>query len=912
MRFIVNLPKEELESVERICFQVEEAQWFYEDFVRPLDPNLPSLNLRQFCLLIFQHCPLLSGFSPYHHSAAFSEFLAYKTRVPVRGAIMLNEAMDEVVLVKGWKKNANWSFPRGKINKDEKDIDCAIREVYEETGYDIQEAELVGSGEDAKYIEITMREQHMRLYVFRGVPMDTHFEPRTRKEISKIQWYKLSELPTLKKTKQQQQDGRGEDLAINANKFYMVAPFLVPLRKWITQQKKLDAITGTKARKESPAPNPAVTCMEGQLGQSEIGDSSPLQNDMNRIVTKLRQSGQVRTMSDLPELSVPTEEKADPSAQLKSLLRVPGPMDDFMKSSAKEQAENSAKARQQKGNALLSLLRSGGSIEPQQAGRLSATSQAPQTPMEQNISQPLLPPSPRHHTPRLPEAQSHYRPPAFPFSPAQVQGRNVPRTSQPATPISHHNQTLSDQMHSYPSFQIHALPQPSQRAPAPYLRTGDPQFAQVSEPSANQLPSIPPASKLPPPKLTSHSSALLDLFKFNPGSGKPLTTHSNGLPPLSNPRLSSTVNPAGAAVPASTKSSFSTSGPLHQDHHSVLSPMTVPGSSMMQPTTYAKPKSPQKEALLNLFRNSAASTTTPIGQTMLASAAPPNAPVELSAQHSPSHSRMISETVEAPNLSLGAKAKGPITIQKRPAASTPGPSAVSATVTGPLNTPQFDKILKRPSEVKSNCKEMNGVFRKETASRRPQMAPVTILPRPTSSHRMVEKTRTSKQRIPENDRHDGVGGMPMSPKIKTEPKVSPKPFHPQILQRPIKQEPPSEATTPKFQPPAPSFEDDITLKQSPRQTQEHKSNLLSLFNKPSPVLPTSIYTQAPISPILGKLPRQASFLPSPLEPPRSRIGSLHSTSGDGKLSSGKQTPRPSPVDKQFLLGFLDQVAKQGR
>lgn len=97
---------------------------------------------------------------------------------------MLNDAMDEVVLVKGWKKGARWSFPRGKINKDEPDLECAVREVYEETGYDLKEAGLVKSEEEMKYIEVSMREQHMRLYVFRGVPKDTHFEPRTRKEIS--------------------------------------------------------------------------------------------------------------------------------------------------------------------------------------------------------------------------------------------------------------------------------------------------------------------------------------------------------------------------------------------------------------------------------------------------------------------------------------------------------------------------------------------------------------------------------------------------------------------------------------------------------------------------------------------------------------------------------------------------------
>ncbi len=80
---------------------------------------------------------------------------------------MLNDEMDEVVLVKGWKKNANWSFPRGKINKDESDLDCAIREVYEETGYDIQAAGLVRSLESMKYIDVAIQHQHIRLYVFR-------------------------------------------------------------------------------------------------------------------------------------------------------------------------------------------------------------------------------------------------------------------------------------------------------------------------------------------------------------------------------------------------------------------------------------------------------------------------------------------------------------------------------------------------------------------------------------------------------------------------------------------------------------------------------------------------------------------------------------------------------------------------
>ncbi|KAI8957112.1 hypothetical protein F5Y11DRAFT_340764 [Daldinia sp. FL1419] len=238
VRFIINLPREDLSSVARICFQIEEAQWFYEDFIRPLDPALPSMSLRSFSLKMFQHCPLLASFSAESHIKAFEEFMQYKTRVPVRGAVMLNDDMDAAVLVRGYKKGASWSFPRGKINKDEDDLDCAIREVYEETGYDLREAGLVDKNEPVHPLEVTMHDQQVRLYVFRGVPEDTVFETRTRKEIGAIKWYKVEELPAYRKRKGAGKNGVGNP---SNDKFYMVAPFMVQLRQWVMKQKKLDA-----------------------------------------------------------------------------------------------------------------------------------------------------------------------------------------------------------------------------------------------------------------------------------------------------------------------------------------------------------------------------------------------------------------------------------------------------------------------------------------------------------------------------------------------------------------------------------------------------------------------------------------------------------------------------------------------
>lgn len=105
--------------------------------------------------------------------------MAYKTRVPVRGAIILNPTMDKCLLVKGWKKGASWSFPRGKINKDEDDLVCAIREVREETGFD---CERFARKED--FVDMTMRDQNLKLFIVPGIPEDTVFECQTRKEIS--------------------------------------------------------------------------------------------------------------------------------------------------------------------------------------------------------------------------------------------------------------------------------------------------------------------------------------------------------------------------------------------------------------------------------------------------------------------------------------------------------------------------------------------------------------------------------------------------------------------------------------------------------------------------------------------------------------------------------------------------------
>jgi 8-oxo-dGTP pyrophosphatase MutT (NUDIX family) len=233
-RFIINCPPEELESFERILFQIEQAHWFYEDFYRENDKTLPNLTLKEFAILMFDHAPILRPFSD-QLDEIFKNFMNYKITIPVYGGIILNKTLDKCLLVKGFNTRS-WGFPKGKINKDEPEIDCAAREVYEETGFDIRSVEL--SLDD--YIVVIVREQQIKLYIVPFVGEDTYFEPKTRKEIEKIEWLPVWELPvSYQEAKEKGSVNAGPNQApINANSFFTVIPFVKKLRKWIRMKKR--------------------------------------------------------------------------------------------------------------------------------------------------------------------------------------------------------------------------------------------------------------------------------------------------------------------------------------------------------------------------------------------------------------------------------------------------------------------------------------------------------------------------------------------------------------------------------------------------------------------------------------------------------------------------------------------------
>jgi len=197
-RFVLNAPPEELADGNRLLFLVEQAHWYYEDFIREKDKSLPTLTLRVFATNMFATVPQLkSRFKDI--STIYAKFLAYKFSVPTCGAVLLNPAMDKCLMVRGWGKNSkSLGFPKGKMDAGETEADCAAREVEEEIGVNIRD--FIVEEDKVHFYRKLGKEmnteqgkwtQKNTLFIIQGISEETKFLTHTRKEISDIVWNPL-------------------------------------------------------------------------------------------------------------------------------------------------------------------------------------------------------------------------------------------------------------------------------------------------------------------------------------------------------------------------------------------------------------------------------------------------------------------------------------------------------------------------------------------------------------------------------------------------------------------------------------------------------------------------------------------------------------------------------------------------
>jgi mRNA-decapping enzyme subunit 2 len=506
----------------------------------------------------------------------------------------------------------------------------------------------------------------------------------------------------------------------------MVAPFLGPLRGWIKTQQKLDRQRVRSSARPAPPSGMPITDDEefqADMYETPAEEAAPvpeLQTD-DSFASLIARMGH-RASDALPEVSTEHEaaQSVDPAAELKRLLSVGG----GMQPRPAEAHGMPPPGAQPPMNPLLALFQQGNKPA-------SPHSTLPTTPFDQMMPPPVQPHSPHgQHHPRPPQF-NNMPPPPFPFPPHQGMQFRGP---QPPFHNGMHAQG-PPQFMPPPQHQHNAMFQPPQQmpiqqVPQPFQQSNEghamqPQSFQApqSQPfgSHGAGPAIPPASKLPAPKLSAHTMGLLNSFKINdeqaPGpESSQATVHAQS--PQPTPRIQQHLVPQ------------------HQPNE-LASPHFLSPPLNIQPAQ-PQPRSAHQDSLLTLFRNSS-----PVPS-------PEPEPAELSA-HPLTPGNTSARPVQSTNQSLldlfGA--------QPKPAGIT------SATVRGPVNAPDF-------ATMKKNTLPMGGSSRGPSPS---TFVPQQILKRETS-------VPQSHSRVQAGERN---GSTSNTPEAINPPQAA---FKPQILKRP--------------------------------------------------------------------------------------------------------------------------------
>jgi 8-oxo-dGTP pyrophosphatase MutT (NUDIX family) len=109
-----------------------------------------------------------------------------KTKIIAGGGLVLNDAGELLMIFRRGK----WDLPKGKLDEGETILECAVREVQEETGLQqIEHGELIGITYheyfDPYLKEEVIKESHWFAMRVRGEQV---LIPQTEEDITEIKW----------------------------------------------------------------------------------------------------------------------------------------------------------------------------------------------------------------------------------------------------------------------------------------------------------------------------------------------------------------------------------------------------------------------------------------------------------------------------------------------------------------------------------------------------------------------------------------------------------------------------------------------------------------------------------------------------------------------------------------------------
>lgn len=167
---------------EEYFFLLEEAFWFATDFLGLAEHTLPSFSAQ-----LLKHNGI--NLNVIHD---YNLFKTYKQSIKVFGTMLFSPGFTHCLLVQQLGNSHSITFPKGKKAKDESGMECAVRETFEEVGYDASN----------KIINLSVTTfGKITFYFVMNVDMSYKFKTFTRNEIGKIFWFDLSKAECIKTRK---------------------------------------------------------------------------------------------------------------------------------------------------------------------------------------------------------------------------------------------------------------------------------------------------------------------------------------------------------------------------------------------------------------------------------------------------------------------------------------------------------------------------------------------------------------------------------------------------------------------------------------------------------------------------------------------------------------------------------------
>ncbi len=185
-RFLCNLTDEERNDRNRFLYHILHAQWFYQ---KHYEKRNNTHNGKNEVSSLYKFAIWLVRDFDCTRRDVYQFFRSYLYRIPVCGAIIYKDSSKSHWLTVRSSHGKRIGFPKGKINRNEGDLDCALREVREETGLDL--SSLFRDDKNLPFVEFQCKKKRVKFYIL-TLPSDfllpSKLQPLDSLEIAECQW----------------------------------------------------------------------------------------------------------------------------------------------------------------------------------------------------------------------------------------------------------------------------------------------------------------------------------------------------------------------------------------------------------------------------------------------------------------------------------------------------------------------------------------------------------------------------------------------------------------------------------------------------------------------------------------------------------------------------------------------------